>query len=176
MNMSMNLRRMANLTTETPEMSVSGTEPPAFQLNFSRLMSDIGNKSPSVLASDLTSNSRGHSLGYVNQTAQDGNFLASTELGGNRAAQLIKQQNAPQPLEFNVGLNPPNPPEIRWNDNSFRIDWSGNGVKIEWEPDYMPSLEVDPRVSVEVYLRNMPKITITVEEYSSEYGNVSIYA
>jgi len=168
MNLTVNKRQMTDLKTETSKPEITGTKPPSFHQNFIKLMSEIGNKSPSAMAADWRAKGKQYNMELISQTVKDGEFLGATELGGNRAVELVKQQNAPEMRETNIGLLPPNPPEIEWEKPSLRIDWSGNGVKIEWNSDYMPNLEIDPRVNVEVYLRNRPYIRITVEQYSTD--------
>ncbi|MDR0819908.1 MAG: hypothetical protein LBN43_10105, partial [Oscillospiraceae bacterium] len=53
MSITTNVRRMVNSSTDysKPEISGSG-DVPAFQLNFSKLMTDIGVKDPATIAND----------------------------------------------------------------------------------------------------------------------------
>jgi len=177
MHMSTHIRRMSELSIKTPEFKATGTEPPAFHFDFTKVMSDIGNKSPSRMARDYISKNRQRNLEIINQASKEGDFIGATELGGDRAIQSIKQKMAPRAKEFDIGLLPSeSPPEIDWDKPSLKLNWSGNGIKIEWDSNYMPTLTVNPKVSVEVYLRNKPKITISVEEYSTDPANVSMYA
>jgi hypothetical protein len=46
----------------------------------------------------------------------------------------------------------------------MRINWSKHSVVIDWDGEYMPQFMVDPKHSIEVYLRTEPYFRIMVEE------------
>jgi hypothetical protein len=166
MTVSTNMRNF-EMKTEASKPEISNTEPPAFQLDFSKLMSDIGVKDPATLSTEYAAKAKSIGLNSVSTAVQEGDHLGAVEKGGDRTVQISKQKGAPKEHDSNIGLIPSHQPDVTWEKKRLNIDWSNHNVQIEWSDDYMPQIAIDPRASVEVFLRNQPKITITVEEYTT---------
>ena len=69
--------------------------------------------------------------------------------------------------EMNIGLMPKSLPEVEWEKGSLKINWSKHSIVIDWDGDYMPKVTLDPKHSIEVYLRTPPHFRITVGEAQS---------
>ncbi|MDR0858012.1 MAG: DUF6470 family protein [Oscillospiraceae bacterium] len=151
------------IDTETSKPKID-SEVPAFTLNFSKLMSDVGVATPSEATDQYAGKGLDTSIQGTQVAANDGDYLASTDKPGDRVAQIAKQHNRPKMPETNVASIPKAPPQITWSKGSVNINWSDHNVNIDWNSNYLPEIKIDPRASVEVYLRNQPKITISVEE------------
>ncbi|MDR0936319.1 MAG: DUF6470 family protein [Oscillospiraceae bacterium] len=164
---------MPEISTETAKPKIE-SEVPAFTLNFSKLMSDVGVATPSEATDKYAGKGLNTSITGTQTAAKDGDYLGSTEKPGDRVAQIAKQHNRPVMAEANVASIPKAPPQITWSKGSVNIDWSNHSVNIDWNSNYLPEIKIDPRASVEVYLRNQPKITISVEQsdpYEARYVN-----
>jgi hypothetical protein len=59
---------------------------------------------------------------------------------------------------------PHSSPEIDWDMGYMHINWSKHSVVIDWDGDYMPKMTIDPRYSVNVYMRKEPHFSIRVED------------
>ena len=44
------------------------------------------------------------------------------------------------------------------------INWSKHSILIDWDGEYMPQLTIDPKYSIEVFMRTEPYFRISVEE------------
>jgi len=66
--------------------------------------------------------------------------------------------------DVNVGLMPQSSPEVIWDTGHMRINWSKHSVVIDFSGEYMPEMTIDPKYSVEVFLRTEPYFRVMVEE------------
>jgi len=66
--------------------------------------------------------------------------------------------------QMNIGLMPKSSPEVVWDKGSMRINWSKHSIVIDWDGEYMPQVTIDPKSSIEVYLRTEPHFRIVVDE------------
>ena len=143
------------------------TQAPSFRINRKKLNSEIGLKGPSELARNFRDQGRVGALRGSRQAVSDGNFLGETRRQGDRVGQLAKNKTMSAILkkkEANIGLMPKERPEVVWDKGSLSINWSRHSVIIDWDGEYMPRLTVDPKHSIEVYLRKEPYFRVTVEE------------
>jgi hypothetical protein len=69
--------------------------------------------------------------------------------------------------ETNIGLLPRERPEVTWDRGSMSINWTTHSLVIDWDGDHMPQVTIDPKHSVEVFMRTQPYVRITVEEIIS---------
>lgn len=161
-------RRNMKIEQQMPEMEIE-IEQPTFEINMKKVRNEIGFKDPMTLMRQMRDSAKSKIYNYIGESAQHGNLLARVEQKGNRIAGASRQKSLEQAgTEINIGLLPQSLPEIVWNKGSININWSNHNFNIEWEGDCSPEIVVDPKHSVEVYLRNRPSITITVEESEEE--------
>jgi hypothetical protein len=59
---------------------------------------------------------------------------------------------------------PKSRPEVIWDKGHMSINWSKHSILIDWDGEYMPELTVDPKYSIEVFLRTEPYFRVSVEE------------
>lgn len=164
-------RRKMRIVQETPKMEID-IEKPSFEINMKKVRNEMGFKDPMTLMRSIRNTAKMRILDYTGQAVQDGNQIGDVTRRGNRIAEVYRSKGLKQTnTEINIGLMPENLPEISWDKGSINIKWTRNKFNIEWEGECKPEIIVDPKHSVEVFLRNRPSVTITIEEdeeFSSE--------
>lgn len=174
-------RGQLSIKNERPQMQID-RQKPSFNINLAKINSEMGLKAPLELAKNFRNDGKQAALKAAGQAKNDGNFLA--QAGRNMPAEKVVPQLAKSkanarlgPKEYNIGLMPETPAEISWNKGYMRINWSRHSVVIDYSGDYKPDISVDPKYSVEVYLRKEPYFRVMVEEAvssSSRYVNRAI--
>ena len=176
MNISMPKVQM-RVRTEAAQMDVD-RQAPTFRVNRKKINNESGLKAPLALAKDFSNEGRRAALRGIGQNSKDGDFLANPDIPGEQAVPRLAKSKAMSRLaakkEINIGLMPQSSPEIQWDKGHMRINWSRHSVVIDWEGDYLPEMTVDPRHSVEVFLRTQPYFRVMVEE-SLESGRPGKY-
>ena len=154
------------ITTESPHMEID-SQAPTFRINRRKINSESGLKPPLELAKTTRDNGRQGALRGTKTAKEDGNFLGDLKNPGDRVAKLAhnKAMSAiKRRKQTNLGLMPKSIPEVEWERGYMRINWSKHSVVIDWDGEYMPKLTVDPKYSIEVYLRTEPYFRILVQE------------
>ncbi|MCL2627844.1 MAG: DUF6470 family protein [Oscillospiraceae bacterium] len=171
LNISMPKGQMT-INTERPQMQID-KKAPTFKLNRQKLNNETGLKGPLELAKTFRNKGKQTALRAAGAAKNDGNFLANHKVKGDKVPRLAKNKTMERlgPKEFNVGLMPESsPPEITWDKGYMRINWSKHSIVIDYTGEYMPDMTVDPRYSVEVFLRTEPYFRVMVEEAVSSTG------
>ena len=154
------------ITTESPEMEID-SQAPSFRINRKKINSESGLKAPLELARVYRDNGRAGALRGARTAKEDGNFLGDLRKPGDRVAKLARSKTMSEIMkkkQSNIGLMPKSIPEVEWERGYMRINWSKHSIVIDWDGEYMPKLTVDPKYSIEVYLRTEPYFRIMVEE------------
>jgi len=155
-----------NIRTETPQMRVD-SQAPSFRVNRQKINNESGLKAPLELAKTFRNEGRQAALRGARQAKDDGNFIANPHIPGDKSIPRLARNKAMRRLEkpeVNIGLMPASSPEVTWDKGHMRINWSKHSVVIDWNGDYLPQLTVDPKYSVEVFLRTEPYFRVMVEE------------
>jgi hypothetical protein len=150
---------------EMPRMEIQ-SEKPTFDVDMSRVHAETGLKNPRDLLNDMRGKANTVTMDYIGEKVAEGDYAASIEQPGNRIAQFAKSK-AMEASNISLNAAPRSLPEVSWNKGSIDITWSNHKFNIEWDGEYTPEVVIDPRYSVEVFLRNRPSITITVEEWDT---------
>ena len=159
-------RMQMNIRTETPQMRVD-SQAPSFRVNRQKINNESGLKAPLELAKTFRNEGRQAALRGARQAKDDGNFIANPNIPGDKSIPRLARNKAMRRLEkpeVNIGLMPASSPEVTWDKGHMRINWSKHSVVIDWNGDYLPQLTVDPKYSVEVFLRTEPYFRVMVEE------------
>jgi len=154
------------VTTETPHMEIE-RQAPSFKLNRRKINSESGLKPPLELATEYRDRGKAGAFRGTKTAVEDGNFLGETKRRGDRVGQLAynKAMSAIQKKkQYNIGLMPKSKPEVEWEKGTMSINWSKHSIVIDWDGEYMPQLTVDPKYSIEVFLRQEPYFRVTVED------------
>ena len=154
------------ITTESPEMEIE-SQAPSFRINRRKINSESGLKSPLELARVYRDNGREGAYRGARTAKEDGNFLGDLKKPGDRVAKLAHSKSMSAIMkkkQTNLGLMPKSIPEVEWERGYMRINWSKHSIVIDWDGEYMPKLTVDPKYSIEVFLRTEPYFRIMVEE------------
>ncbi|MCL2078468.1 MAG: DUF6470 family protein [Oscillospiraceae bacterium] len=164
-------RGQLTIKTEAPQMKIE-RKAASFKINRQKQNNESGLKGPLELAKTFRNKGRQKALQGVGQNKDDGNFLANTAIKGDKIPKLAagKAKARLGPREFNIGLMPQSSPEIQWDKGYMRINWSKHSVVIDYSGEYMPDLTVDPKYSVEVFLRTEPYFRVMVEEAVESTG------
>ena len=159
-------RMRMKITTELPQMEIDRKNP-TFKVNRKKINSETGYKSTPELSKEFRNKGKAAALRGARTAVQDGNFLGNLKMPGDRVGKLARNKTMSAILrkkEINLGLMPKSPPEVIWDKGYMRTNWSKHSIVIDWDGEYMPKLTIDPKHSIEVYLRTEPYFRIIVEE------------
>ena len=159
-------RPKMKIKTELPQMEIERKNP-TFKVNRKKINSESGLKSTPELTRDYRDRGKSGALRGTRTAVQDGNFLGETRRPGDRVGKLARNKTMSAIMKkknINLGLMPKSKSEIVWDKGSMRINWSKHSIVIDFEGDYMPTVTLDPKHSIEVYLRTAPYFRVRVEE------------
>ena len=152
------------IETESPEMEIE-RRAPTFKVNRKKINSESGLKAPDELVKVVRDTGKVAALRSSRRAVEDGNFLGNLKDQGDRVAKLAHEramQRALKRRQSNIGLMPKTIAEIEWDKGDMRINWSKHSVVIDWDGDYMPQVTIDPKHSIEVFLRTEPYFRVNV--------------
>jgi len=159
-------RMRMSISTETPQMEID-KKAPTFTINRKRINAESGLKSSQELSRSFRERGKAGAMRAARTARQDGNFLGETRNPGDRVGQLARNKAMAAVMrkkDFNIGLMPRSSPEVEWDRGHMRINWSKHSIVIDWDGEYMPQMTIDPKYSIEVFLRTEPYFRIMVEE------------
>ena len=154
------------IKTEQPQMNIERKNP-SFKVNRKKINSESGLKPPDVLSKEIRDRGKESAQRGSRTAVSDGNFLGDVRKQGDRVGKLARQKTMSAILkkkEMNIGLMPKSNPEVEWDKGYMRINWSKHSIVIDWDGEYMPKVTIDPKHSIEIYLRTEPYFRITVNE------------
>jgi len=169
-------RMQMRITSESPQMEIN-RQTPTFTINRRQANAESGLMAPSDFAKANADAGRQAAFRGMRRAVEDGNFLGDMRRKGDRVGQLAKSKamNAARPKQINIGLMPKTKPEVIWDKGEMSINWSRHTILIDWDGEYMPELTVDPKHSVEVFLRTEPYFRVAVEEvYSPDMPGIYV--
>ena len=157
-------RMQMKISTESSKMDIEKQDP-SFKVNRKKINNESGLKTPDAVTMAYRNAGRSGAMRGARSAKDDGNFLGETRNRGDRVARLARGKTMSRmgKKQTNLELMPKSLPEIEWSKGSMRINWSKHSVVIDWDGEYMPKLTVDPKYSVEVFLRTEPYFRINVE-------------
>ena len=169
-------RMEMNISTESPRMEID-RQAPRFKVNRKKINSESGLKPPSEVTMVYRDAGKRGAMKGTKTAVDDGNFLGELRRPGDRVAKLSHHKAmtaATKKKQSNIGLMPKSIPEVEWDKGYMRINWSKNSIVIDWNGEYMPQLTVDPKSSIEVFLRTEPYFRITVDNLVDPFmpGNI----
>jgi len=154
------------ITTQSPRMEVS-RKAPSFKMNRKKINSESGLKPPVELSKSYRDAGRTGALKGTRNAGDEGDFLGNQKIPGDRLAKLSRQKTmaaATKKQDLNIGLMPKTSPEVVWDKGSMSINWSKHSIVIDWDGEYMPQVTIDPKYSIEIYLRTEPYFRVRVED------------
>ena len=158
-------RMEMSISTENPHMEID-RQAPKFKVNRKKINSESGLKSPSEITMAYRDAGKKGALKGTKTAVEDGNFLGELRNPGDRVAKLSHNKAMAaiaKRRQSNIGLMPKSKAEVEWERGYMRINWSKHSIVIDWDGEYMPQLTIDPKSSIEVYLRTEPYFRITVD-------------
>ena len=159
-------RAQMKIKTENAKMEIE-RKSPSFRINRRKMNSDFGTKAPLEFAKEFRDKGRTGALRGARTAVDDGNFLGELRRKGDRVPQLARKKTMSAILkkqQINLGLTPTSRAEVVWDKGSMSINWSKHSILIDWDGDFMPQLTVDPKYSVEIFLRTEPYFRVSVEK------------
>ena len=154
------------IKTESPQMNIERRNP-SFKVNRKKINSESGLKPTSELTKDYRDKGKTEALRGAKTAVEDGNFLGDVRKPGDRVGKLARTKTMSAILkkkEMNIGLMPKSSPEVEWDKGYMRINWSKHSIVIDWDGEYMPKVTIDPKYSIEIYLRTEPYFRILVND------------
>jgi len=164
MNISMPKGQL-RINTETPKMQID-RKVPAFRINRKKINNESGLKGPLELAKTFRNSGKSAAFRAMANYKNDGNFVANPNIPGDKSFPMLaknKLMRHMQKPDYNVGLMPAGSPDVSWDKGHMRINWSKHSVRIDYDGDNLADISIDPKHSVEVYLRKRPYFRVTVE-------------
>jgi len=158
-------RGQMRISTETPQMNID-RKAPSFRINRQKINNESGLKGPLELAKTFRNKGRAAALRGAATFKNDGNFIANPNIPGDKSIPLLaknKMNRVMSKPEYNVGLMPASSPEINWEKGHMNVSWSKHSVRIDYDGDSLAEVTIDPKHSIEVYLRTRPSFRVTVE-------------
>ena len=165
--MHITLPRMEmSISTESPRMEID-RQAPKFKVNRKKINSESGLKSPSEITMAYRDAGKRGALKGTKTAVDDGNFLGELRNPGDRVSKLAHNKSMAAIMkrkQANIAPMPKSIPEVEWDRGYMRINWSKHSIVIDWDGEYMPQLTIDPKSSIEIFLRTEPYFRITVED------------
>jgi len=165
--MQISLPRMQmKITTENPQMEIE-SKSPSFKINRKKINNESGLKAPSEFTKGHRDKGMSSALKAAKTAGEDGDFLGDVRIRGSRIAKLSRSKSmasATRKQKLDIGLMPHSSPEVEWDKGYMRINWSKHSIVVDWDGEYLPQLKVDPKYSIEIYLREEPYFRLTVED------------
>lgn len=168
------------ITTQRPEMQITRENPeftteskaPEFKLNWKKSNVEFR---PSFTANRArVYESKAHVSGENAVTPSKGGRnrkgMASA-ITASRISQTAKHKTIKTALaEINLKSIPQNRPQVEWSRGEVKINWTKGSLNVNWVGEYMPEIVIDPPFSIEIFLREKPYITVTVEDGEAPEG------
>ena len=155
-----------SIKTEQPQMEIDRKNP-SFRVNRKKINSESGLKPAPELTKAFRDKGRSGALRGAKAAVNDGNFLGDLKRPGDRVAKLARSKTMASLMkkkDMNIGLMPKSQPEVEWDKGYMRINWSKHSIVIDWDGEYMPKVTINPKHSIEIYLRTEPYFRIVVNE------------
>ena len=154
------------IKTENAKMEIEH-KTPSFRISRKKMESEIGSKTPIEFAKSNREQGRTGALRGAKVAVEDGNFLGEMRRKGDRVGQLARKKTMSAILkkqQVNIGLSPGSSAEVVWDEGSMSINWSRHSILIDWDGEFMPQLTVDPKYSVEIFLKTEPYFRVSVRD------------
>jgi len=162
-------RMQMTITTESPQMEIE-RQNPSFKINRKKVNSESGLKPPSEFAAAYKTKGKQDALRAAKTSGEEGDYLGDLRKPGNKIAQLARSKSmasATKKKQIDLGLMPKSSPEVVWDKGGLSINWSKHSIVIDWDGEYMPQVTIDPKYSIEVFLRTEPFFQVIVDEMAS---------
>ena len=169
MQISNGQRMTMRVSNQAPQMQLESSIP-KFRVNRRKLNSEMNVHSPIDFTKKHRDMGQNAVMRGIRDAGSDGDFLGDARRSGQQIGQLARSKSMSSALrkrDFNIGLMPQSGAELNWEKGYVNINWSDHSVVIDWDGDYMPQVTLEPRHSVESYLRTEPYIRISVGELLS---------
>ena len=154
------------ITTEASQLEID-SKSPSFRVNRKKINNESGLKSPTEFTKGFRNEGISSALRGTKAAGQEGDFVGDARIRGNKFAKIARNKaltHAMRKKQLDLALMPKSSPEFAWDKGYMRINWSKHSIVIDWDGEYMPRLTVDPKYSVEVYLRKEPHFRVRVKD------------
>jgi len=165
-------RYQMSIKTEMPQMEID-RRAPTFKVNRRKINTESGLKPPAEFTKAFRDKGRVGAFRGMKTPGEEGDFLGDLRRPGDRVAQLARSKamaRATRQAKLDMKLMPQTAPEVVWDKGHMSINWSKHSIVIDWDGEYMPQVTIDPKHSIEVYLRTRPHFRLTVENPGNQPG------
>ncbi|MCL2226419.1 MAG: DUF6470 family protein [Oscillospiraceae bacterium] len=153
------------ITSEAPQMQIE-RRMPTFRVDRQRIADESGLRGPVALARDFANAGRQGAMRGIRNAVDAGHALGDVRRGGDRVGALARNRTMARLTrnrEVNIGLMPRSGANLEWDRGEMSINWSRHSLVIDWDGDLMPTIVIDPKHSIEVFLRTEPYFRVVVQ-------------
>jgi len=165
LNISNKIRRFSSRRVP-PEMKIE-RKAPSFKVDWRKVWSQSGKKSPEDLALHVRQQARQRVDQYIQKVATNGDYILQVKnyvgTKSDPLAELRWQEMMSQKPEVNVTSMPETTPDVVWDLGYVKIEWTTGEVQIDWDDEFMPEITVSPH-SVEIRIEGRKEIKISLNE------------
>ena len=162
-----NPRMKMRISSEAPQMEIV-RKAPSFRINRKKHNPQMAHAPSQALTRIPRSAAKhGAAIKGIKPPGEDGSQSDTAKILGEKTGKLVRSKNASAIMrrkEPGLDKLSKNMPDITWEKGQMSINWSKHSLVIDWDGDYMPQLTIDPKYSIEIFMRTEPYFRITVEE------------
>ena len=151
-----------SIKTEAPHMDIERKNP-SFKVSRKKIHSDSGLKSSQELSKETRDRGKAAAL-RASKTAINGGDAKKPGAKIAKPARSKPISPMVKKKESNIGMMSKGRPEVEWDKGYMHINWSKHSIVIDWDGEYMPKVTIDPKYSIEIYLRTEPYFRVRVTE------------
>lgn len=136
------------------------------ELDMKKFFDNIGLKSARTLTSEGVSAAKSKASAGIREIANNAKFMRALPYVGNRIGQLYRSKILEKYTpNFNIAV-PDDDIKMHGDPGDIKINWYLNDIKITWDEMQLPTIKVEPKISIDIYMAQKPSIEYTVvEEY-----------
>ena len=154
------------ITTESPHMDIERKDP-SFKVIRKKPHSGSSMKTSQQISKDYRDKGRTDVHRHAKSAANGGHSANGDKKSGSNVGRLARNTTMATMIkkrEQSAGPMSKGSPEVVWDRGYMRINWSKHSIVIDWDGEYMPKVTIDPKYSIEIYLRTEPYFRISVNE------------
>ena len=154
------------IKTESPKMDIERKNPSFKVVRKKPYSGSSGMKSSQDISKDYRDKGKVDLSRNAKGAAGGSNSVGDVKKPGRKPGRLARSLAKSNTIKKkdSGGLSSKGSPEVEWDKGYMRINWSKHSILIDWDGEYMPRVRIDPKHSIEIYLRTEPYFRIKVND------------